>query len=316
VATIGNFDGVHIGHLALIRRATERAKELGLPSLVVTFDPHPAQILTEAAPLALGSLEQRLELFEEQGADISLVLPFTPEFAAVPAADFCRNVLADALGARELFVGHDFRLGRDQADADALAGYGADQGFRVTKISAVRLAGQIVGSSLIRRKLAEGELALANAMLGRPHAVRGTVVRGLGRGDSVLGVPTANLDTRGLALPLPAVYATSARLPETDAPGEKAASRATGNGSRGLGMPAVTSFGRNPTFGGAELTLETHILDFTGDIYGQTLEVAFMKELRKEKKFAGPEELAARLRADMDERRAMARGGAFTDARE
>ena len=176
-------------------------------------------------------------------------------------------------------------MGRDQAGANVLAAHGEKLGFCVTSAKAVQHDGHIVSSSLIRMKLGAGELDAANAMLGRPYTVRGSVVRGLGRGGSVLGVPTANLDIPNVALPRPAVYATTIRLPD------------------GRLLPAVTSFGKNPTFHGEKLTLETHILDFSEDLYGKTLEVAFLTELRQEKKFAGPDELMAQLQQDILRRR-------------
>ena len=289
-ATIGNFDGVHLGHQELLRRTVDCARRKGLPAVVVTFDPHPAAIFTEYPPKLLCSREQCLELLEELGVDAVLLMPFTRELAEQSAESFCRRVLQDELGVKELFVGYDFRLGSDQAGADRMRDFGT---YSLTQVEAVMAGDAPVSSTRIRKALAEGRLDEANALLGRPFSVRGEVVHGAGRGGPLLGVPTANLDlVDAQAMPAPAIYATSARL--LDGAEEE----------RGWRM-AVTSFCKNPTFDGTHLTLETHILDFQGDIYGRQLEVLFMGELRKEKRFNGLDALIAQLKADMDQRRTM-----------
>jgi riboflavin kinase/FMN adenylyltransferase len=258
--------------------------------VVVTFDPHPAAIFTEYPPKLPCSREQCLELLEELGVDAVLLMPFTRELAEQSAESFCRRVLQDELGVQELFVGYDFRLGSDQAGADRMRDFGA---YSLTQVEAVMAGDAPVSSTRIRKALAEGRLDEANAMLGRPFSVRGEVVHGAGRGGPLLGVPTANLDlVDAQAMPAPAAYATSARL--LDGPEEERFWRM-----------AVTSFCKNPTFDGTHLTLETHILDFQGDIYGRQLEVRFMGELRKEKRFNGLDALIAQLKADMDQRRTM-----------
>lgn len=294
IVTIGNFDGVHLGHQALIRRTVQRARQTGLPSLAITFDPHPVGVLTDNPPRALGSTQQRLEWLESLGVDVVLLLPFTREFAAAEAGDFCREVLVEALHTRVLFIGYDFCLGRDQAGPERLSEIGRALGFDVMHIHAVMLNDAPISSTRIRKALADGDLDLANAMLGRPHAVRGEVVHGAGRGGPLLGIPTANMDLTGVMLPRPAIYATSSRLVTGAVPE---------GGVGAAAMASVTSFGRNPTFAGSKLTLETHILDFSADIYGEVLEVAFLKTMRAEKKFAGPEELVTQLQADIQARR-------------
>ena len=289
-ATIGNFDGVHLGHQELLRRTVECAHSQGLPAVVVTFDPHPAAVFTEYPPKELCSRQQCLGLLEGIGIDAVLLMRFTREFAEQSAESFCRGVLQDALGVKELFVGYDFRLGCDQAGADRMRDFGA---YNLTQVGAVMAGGEPVSSTRIRKALAEGRLDEANAMLGRDFSVCGEIVHGAGRGGPLLGVPTANLDLGDAqAMPAPAVYATSARL--LDGPEEE----------RGWRM-AVTSFCKNPTFDGTHLTLETHILDFHGDIYGRQLEVRFMAELRKEKRFNGLDALIEQLKADMAQRRTM-----------
>ncbi|MBQ4076453.1 MAG: bifunctional riboflavin kinase/FAD synthetase [Mailhella sp.] len=289
-ATIGNFDGVHLGHRELLRRTVDCARHEGMPAVVVTFDPHPAAVFTEYPPRLLCSREQCLELLEELGVDAVLLMPFTRELAEQSAESFCRRVLQDELGVKELFVGYDFRLGCDQAGAARMRDFGT---YSLTQVEAVMAGDAPVSSTRIRKALAEGRLDEANALLGRPFSVRGEVVHGAGRGGPLLGVPTANLDLADAqAMPAPAAYATSARL--LDGPEEERFWRM-----------AVTSFCKNPTFDGTHLTLETHILDFQGDIYGRQLEVRFMGELRKEKRFNGLDALIAQLKADMDQRRGM-----------
>ena len=256
VATIGNFDGVHIGHAELLRRAAARAKELGIPAAAVTFDPHPAELFSKDPPRFLCTPAQKAELLARSGMDAVLILPFTPELAAQTAAHFAADVLERRLGVRELFVGYDFRMGSDQVLIS-----GSIAGCAVSRVGAVLHEGRPVSSTRIREALAGRLLEEANALLGRCFAVRGTVVRGAGRGGPLLGIPTANqsLAPRQVT-PAPAVYATSSRIP----------------GGEDRWLPSVTSYCRNPTFDGADLTLETHILDFSGDLYGQELEVRFL----------------------------------------
>ncbi len=287
-ATVGNFDGVHLGHQALLSRTVENARARGVPAVAITFDPHPVSVLSSRAPKELCSTAQRLEYMERLGVDAVLLLPFTRELASESAEEFCRRVLEEGLAADELFVGYDFRMGKDQSGAATLEAYVP----KVTQVDAVLLDGSPVSSTRIRKALAEGRLDEANALLGRPFSVQGEVVHGEGRGGPLLGVPTANLDVpHTQAMTAPAVYATSARLLDGEGAGEWRMS--------------VTSFCKNPTFDGSALTLETHIMDFSGDIYGRELEVRFLARLRQDRRFDGLEALIAQLHADMEERRTM-----------
>ena len=225
---------------------------------------------------------------EELGVDAVLLLPFTRELAAESAGEFCRRVLVDTLSVQELFIGYDFRMGRDQAGADVLRTFLP----HVTQVEAVVVDGKPVSSTRIRKALADGNLEEANILLGRPFSVQGEVVHGEGRGGPLLGIPTANLDIpHTQAMTAPAVYATSARLLDGEGAGEWRMS--------------VTSFCKNPTFDGSMLTLETHIMDFSGDIYGRELEVRFLAKLRQDRRFDGLDALIAQLHADMDERRGL-----------
>jgi len=292
IATLGNFDGVHLGHQALIDRTVSRAHEMGCQALVLTFDPHPAQILSACAPPALTDTEGRLAIFRERRVDITFLIPFTLALASMSAADFCHKVLA-RIGIRELFVGHDSCLGSDRANSDILASLGQKYGFSVSRLEAVLYRGMPVSSTRIRAALAEGSVEEARAMLGRPHSVRGKVIHGEGRGGPVLGFPTANMDIHKLMLPEPAIYATSIRLKNE-------------YGKRERLLPSVTSFGRNPTFAGQRLSLETHILDFDADIYGQDMELFFLQKLRSERCFDCSEDLVKQIRADVNARRGLA----------
>ena len=285
-ATVGNFDGVHLGHQALLRRTVEKARELQVPAVAVTFDPHPVSVLSSSAPKELCSTAQRLEYMDKLGLDAVLLLPFTRELASETSEQFCRRVLLEGLGVRELFVGYDFRMGRDRAGADVLRQVIP----AVSQVQAVLKDGAPVSSTRIRKALAEGRLDEANSLLGRAFSVQGEVVHGEGRGGPLLGIPTANLDvSHTQAMTAPAVYATSARLLDGEGAGEWHMS--------------VTSFCKNPTFDGAALTLETHIMDFSGDIYGRNLEVRFLARLRQDRRFDGLNALIAQLHADMAERR-------------
>ena len=312
VCTIGNFDGVHLGHEALIRRTVTRAHELGLPSLLITFEPHPARVLSTRAVPGLSSRMQRLERFAALGVDMALLLPFTRDFASRRAEEFCRHVLSETLHVRQLVLGYDFCMGSDQAGAEALVGCGREFGFDVSCVSAVMYEGEPVSSSRIRRAVEAGYLEQARAMLGRPYAVRGEVVHGAGRGGPLLGFATANMDIRGLVMPPPAIYATSVSRTASPVPAEDGCTEIVPPPAASL-MPSMTSFGHNPTFGEGALTLETHILDFSEDIYGSELELVVFRKLRDEMRFSGPEELVAQLAADREARRACGLEGDFRE---
>ncbi len=285
VVTIGNFDGVHIGHGELLRRTSSRAFQLHAPALAITFDPHPQTLFSNRPHCWLCTLEQKAELLDQAGMDAVLVIPFTREFARQTAAQFCADVLQGTLNARELYIGYDFCMGSDQ-----LSDLEHCSSIPVNRVQAVLLDHKPVSSTRIREALGSSDIDKANTMLGHPFTVRGEVIHGAGRGRSLLGVPTANLQTdKCQFMPPSAVYATSTRLLI-----EKKWSN---------WMQSVTSFCKNPTFNGNELSMETHILDFAGDIYGTTMEVSFIRELRKERCFPSLDALTNQLHADMETRR-------------
>lgn len=299
--TIGNFDGVHLGHRALLERTRERATREGAPAVAVTFEPHPLEVLTPHAPPRLSATSARLALLEDAGMDLVILVRFTREFAALTPEAFVRRLLLDGLRMRRLSLGHDFSLGRGRSGTpERLTAIGRDNGFSVHTLEPFTVNGTIVSSTRVRELLREGRPREAAAFLGRPYAVRGEVVHGLQRGGA-LGFPTANLTPGSVMLPGPGVYATLASLPPAASPLpvlRGPLGGATARMGSGAIWPAVTNIGRNPTFGPAGLSIETHLLGFSGNLYGAQLEVAFVERLRDEVAFSGPEALVAQIAAD------------------
>jgi riboflavin kinase/FMN adenylyltransferase len=285
-ATIGNFDGVHLGHQALLARTREKARGTGALSLAVTFEPHPLRLLRGIElPDLLTDLPRKLELLEEHGMDRVLVLPFTHELAALTPEEFSRAILKDALNISGLVIGYDYALGRNRrGDYALLAQLGAGLGFDVERLPPLRAGEDIVSSSLIRLRLRQGDVRGAGALLGRPHSVDGLVVRGRGQGGTLLGFPTANLSLGEVLLPKGGVYAVLARI----LPAEKS----------GRCFAAVANVGVNPTFGGNKLSLEAHLLNFSGDLYGRKLRLHFMERLRDETRFPCVEALKRQIGQD------------------
>jgi riboflavin kinase/FMN adenylyltransferase len=286
--TIGNFDGVHRGHAALVESAARWARAEGGRTVVLTFDPHPARLLHPGrAPATLITLEQKEELLAALGVEQLVVLPFTPELARRPAGEFARLVLAGALGARMVVVGEDFRFGhRRGGGVGTLKELGADLGFGVQAVAPVLEGGRPISSSRVRQALAGGAVEEAQALLGRSFFIDGRVVEGQRRGRT-LGFPTANMETANETLPLRGVYAARCRVPS------------------GQWFPAVVNIGRRPTFGGRDVSVEAHLLDFEGDLYGAELRTAFAARLREEQRFSGPEALVAQIGDDVERARAL-----------
>ena len=278
---VGNFDGVHRGHQALVARAVAAAAAERGTAVVLTFDPHPARVLaSRPEPPALMTLAQKAQALGRLGVHAMAVLPFTAEVAAAPPEEFAAGILHRALGAVEVVVGDNFRFGRGRAgDAAALREEGKALGFGVVEVPPVLVGGERVSSSRIREALARGDARGAAELLGRPHCLEGRIVSGDGRGRTI-GVPTANLEASGM-LPALGVYAAWA-WPE----GAPQAVR------------AVVNVGRRPTFGGGTVSVEAHLLDFAGDLYGTTMSLGFVAQLREEKAFSGPDALVAQIRED------------------
>jgi riboflavin kinase/FMN adenylyltransferase len=286
VATIGNFDGVHRGHQAILARVLERARAQGGTSVAITFDPHPLKVLAPGrAPDLITTRRQKLALIAAAGIDAVLVLRFDAALAATGAEEFVESCLRGALGLREVYVGANFNFGRGrEGTADTLVALCAARGMTAGKVEEVRFLGSPVSSSRIRRAVRAGEVELAGELLGRPFAVEGTVAHGAGRGAG-LGFPTANLKSGSELMPQDGVYVTR-----------------TLAGSKSL--PSVTNIGTRPTFADQAFAVETHLLDEHLDLYGQSIEVSFLGRLRQELRFPTVEALVEQVRKDVDRARA------------
>lgn len=283
---IGNFDGVHLGHRRLVETARSLAAPRGAQTAVLTFDPHPARLFApELAPPLIVPLARRIELLGEAGVDLVVVEPFTPDFAAISAEDFVARVLGRDLGARDVVVGGDFSFGRGRAgDASQLERLAAASGLGVVVLPQVTAHGLVCSSTKIREFVLEGRVDGAALLLGRPFEIDGEVVRGAGRGRGI-GFPTANLRPEGELLPKGGVYAGRAR--RLDAPG-------------GWPVRAAINVGTNPTFveqGG--LSIEAHLLDFDGDLYGGRVRLELVRRLRDERRFPDAAALAAQIEDDV-----------------
>jgi riboflavin kinase/FMN adenylyltransferase len=283
VVSIGVFDGVHLGHRAILSGNVRRARALGARPTVVTFRDHPKQLLLGRAPRTLTSLEHRLELFRRAGIEHTLVLGFDERLRAMPAAEFAAEVLVRGLGARTFVLGFDSKFGHSRSGTPEEL---RRLGYEVEVVEQVLVRGRAVSSTAIREAVELGDLEAAREMLGRPFSVFGEVVHGDGLGRR-LGFPTANVDPHHELLPPLGVYACWARQPLR----EPAAPQA-----------AVVNIGVRPTLGrGAEAgpRIEAHLYDFEGDLYGQTLELEFVRSLRAERRFEGLDELCAQIERDI-----------------
>jgi riboflavin kinase / FMN adenylyltransferase len=279
--TIGNFDGVHVGHQKILRGVIERARSMDAVSAVLTFFPHPARVLRpDVAPGLLETLPQRLAEFEALGIDATLVLKFDRELATLSAVEFARRFLVEALRAQAVLVGANFRFGHKQAgDVNLLEELGRENGFAVEIVEPVLVDGQIVSSSAIRAAVREGRVDEAQRMLGRPFALVGEIRSGTGMGRKLV-VPTLNLATEQETLPKNGVYATEVSV-------------------GGKCYQAVTNVGVRPTFNGQQLAIESHLFDFAETITSGPMAVKFLTRLRDEQKFSGPEALREQIVRDI-----------------
>jgi riboflavin kinase/FMN adenylyltransferase len=280
IATLGVFDGVHMGHQAILESTLNWARTEERPAVMITFSVHPDLVVHGRAPPLLQSLDHRLRILERFGVDAAVVLPFNAALRDCSPEDFVQQVLVTGLGIRGLVLGHDTAVGKNRAgDAARLRELGNQHGFEVHVVGEISLDGQVISSTRIREALQSGELENAAQMLGRSPSILGEVVQGDQRGRTI-GFPTANLDAGSECLPAVGVYATLVLH----------------KGKRHAGLCNV---GRRPTFETVStVTLEVHLLGFEGDLYGETLEVVFLQHLRGEKKFAGIDELRQQLQAD------------------
>jgi len=299
VVTMGTFDGVHRGHHAVLAEVTRRARAGKLASVLVTFDPHPLAVVSPAAaPKLLTLPAEKAALVKAQGIERFVLMPFTPAVAQLDAEAFVSR-LCDEYGMRELVMGYDHGFGRGRAgDVELVERLAREQGFRMAVVDAVRDNGQPISSTLIRSGVAHGDLDAAARWLGRRYSIRGTVVRGAGRGRTI-GVPTINLappDARKL-LPPDGVYAVRVRILESG-------SRIQTPDSPILDYGGMMNQGPRPTFGDQVRTLEVHLFDFDGELYGETIDVEWVRRLRDVQAFPSREALVAQLERDRQAARA------------
>lgn len=284
--TIGNFDGVHLGHQALFENLRAIANQRDVPAVGLTFEPHPIRVLRpEKAPQRITCVRGKIRFMEENGADAVLIMRFTHALAAHSPEEFVRVVLAEGLGAVEVLVGYNFRFGAKGAgDLEMLRDLGEKYGFGVTVQPPFEKSGQPVSSTRVRGAIGLPDFELAEELLGRSFEVESRVGSGMKRGRA-LGFPTANLPICQRVHPPTGVYIVEGLVD-------------------GYWLPAVANLGTNPTFGDEGLHLEVHMLAPCGDLYRKVLRVRFLRRIREEIKFAGPEELVARINLDIDEAKA------------
>lgn len=280
-ATVGNYDGVHLGHRAILDEVVARAARDDACGILVTFEPHPLSVVApERRPDLIQTRRQKLVTLEATGLDGVLILPFTREFSKLGGRAFFEEVVCSVADLRAMFIGDNFRFGQDRAgDAELLRTIGAERGFDVIEVPPITIDGAMVSSSVIRRLIRDGDVEAAGVMLGRPYAVEGEVVRGEGRGRT-LEFPTANLRNDNELLPRAGVYVSETIL-------------ATAR------HPSVTNIGVRPTFGGPGLTFECHLLDFDDDLYGERVETRLLARLRDEQAFDSPTELSDQIARDL-----------------
>lgn len=282
VLTIGNFDGVHKGHLVLFDMVKERARAIKGQSVVMTFEPHPIKIMKPGNGFSIITpIKQKLKLISDAGIDVILCIPFDKQFSSISAHDFVKNILLSVIGIKEIVVGYDYSFGnKRQGDIGLLKRMGDELGFKVHIIEPIHLNKVLISSTSIRNFIRDGDLENAKILLGRDYQISGKVTSGAGRGGKVVGFPTANLIPNDELIPKQGVYAVTAEMDNREYYG-------------------VCNIGNNPTFGENSLSIETHLLNFQGDTVGKDLTIRFVRRLRDEKTFAGIEELSAQIAGDI-----------------
>lgn len=292
VVAIGNFDGLHRGHQALFGRAMARAQERRAPSGVLTFEPHPSKVLApHLAPPLILTLDEKLQGLDDAGVDVTVVQPFTRDFARLSPDAFVEEVLVSSLKVSGVVVGQDFSFGyKGAGKVKDLRRLLEPRGVSVDALEPVMEGGLVCSSTKIREFILEGRVDAAGLLLGRPYWLSGDVRTGDARGRK-MGIPTANLETGRELLPKIGVYATRAHLED------------------GRAFPSVTNIGLRPTFRGEGVRIEVHLLDFEGDLYDQRVSLTFHARLRDEKRFAGPDELKAQIERDIRSAREILDGG-------
>lgn len=286
VLTLGNFDGVHLGHQAIFQKVVDRAKQINGTAMAFTFEPHPLKVLApERSPRLLNTFHGKMKLFESAGIQVVICADFTREFAQQNPGDFARRILAETIGVKEVYVGWDYAFGKGrEGSIDSLKAVGAECGFTVGAVDAVNVDGAVVSSSLVRDLVSAGRVDDVTRHLGRRYAIEGNVVHGDSRGHT-LGFPTANIHSANELLPAHGVYAVRVLI-------------------GGVQHNGVAAIGVRPTFGSGPLSVEVFLLDYDGNLYGKHLEVAFVKRLRGEQKFPDADTLVHQMHQDVAEAKA------------
>jgi riboflavin kinase / FMN adenylyltransferase len=283
VLTLGNFDGVHLGHQAIFRKVVSRALEIGGSSIAFTFEPHPLKVIApERSPRLLNTFHGKMKLLEAAGIEIVVCAHFTRAFADQNPEDFAREVLHETIGVREVYVGYDYAFGKGrEGSIESLKRMGRTYGFDVGVIEAIRVNDVVVSSSVIRDYLSAGQVGEASVLLGRHYSIEGEVVHGANRGKS-LGFPTANMRAASELIPGIGVYAVRVFV-------------------EGCSFRGVTSIGVRPTFDSGPVSIEVYLLDFQGNLYGKQMEIVFIQRLRGEKKFSDAGALVHQIRKDVQD---------------
>lgn len=286
VLTIGNFDGVHIGHQAILQMLRERARQKKGTSIVLTFEPHPLKIIApEKAPRLITPFKEKLRLIEGFGIEVLICIKFTREFSKMEASDFVKGILVDTIGVREVFVGSNYLFGKGRKGSpEFLKSMGEGYGFKVTIVPEIKLAGDggALSSSRIRSLIDRGRVEEASRLLGRHYSIEGAVVEGARRGKRLFNIPTANIHTINELLPKIGAYAVTVEL-------------------EGKTYHGAANVGYNPTFGGRELGCEVHIFEFDADILGRTIRINFVKRIRDEIRFHRAQDLALQIKKDIED---------------
>jgi riboflavin kinase/FMN adenylyltransferase len=285
VITIGNFDGVHIGHQALFHEVIETAERIGGTSIAMTFDPHPIRVLKQNNhPPLITLYEQKAELIERTQIDVLICIPFTQAFAALSAEEFVKDLLVDKIGMKAIVVGEDYSFGKDrEGNIDLLNAYAPKYGFDVIVADWIRMTKGLterISSTRIRELVTDGFMERAEKMLGRYYQIRGRVVAGRDRGGKLLGIPTANINLHDELCPKVGIYAVTGEC-------------------KGKPFEGVANIGYSPTFENHEFTVEVHIFDFDDNIYGEKILVNFIKRIRDEIKFSNIAELIDQIKLDI-----------------
>ena len=284
VLTIGNFDGVHLGHQGIFRTLVKRAKERSGTSVVFTFEPHPLRIIApERAPKLLTPFKDKVSLIKSHGIDLLICANFTKEFARINAEDFVKDILAGSIGVKEVFIGSNYLFGKGRKGSpELLMRLGKKYGFRVTVINEIRSNKVALSSSRIRSLIAKGKVEDASELLGRHYSVEGVVIEGAKRGKALLNVPTANIATSNELLTKDGVYAVTVNIDKKSFGG-------------------AANIGCNPTFRDKKFSFEVHILGLDRELLGETLRINFIKRIRDEKRFNSIDELAIQMKLDISQ---------------